>query len=37
MKDLLLYLLISLMIGFLIGEKQACPKGKYSYDYGCVQ
>lgn len=33
--DLSIVLLIGIIIGFVIGEKEACLKDKYSYEYGC--
>ena len=34
-SDIFLLVLLTFLAGFLIGEHNSCPKGKYSYDFGC--
>lgn len=37
MLDIFWGIIIGIVIGLHIGEYQACPKDKYSLEYGCVK
>ncbi len=34
--DFVLYTIVLILLGYLIGEKQNCPESQYNYEYGCV-